>query len=326
MLFATEYQLIENLSQLIDQSSKNTEIDMDVLTLTQKKLIEFLKQDAKFFASGTYILELLEGENFVKHFSRLPVLAIDQLRAKFQKKKKITKWFTPLTKLDERLPDYYKRNFHFQLGGYLNQYSAYLYDHQVELLFSGSAKAMRRTIIKEIKDLPINSSRPLKILEVGCGSGELTYLLSKSFPKSSIIAMDLSKAYLSKAKRQNKSKNVDFIQGNAEKINLKDQTFDLIVSSFLFHELPKSARINVLSEANRLLKTDGHIIFLDSLQKDDDPELNALLDYFPVHFHEPFYKEYSQTPMRELFENVGLVNYRQNLQFLSKTMIATPKV
>ncbi len=43
-----------------------------------------------------------------------------------------------------RRPDYYLQNFHFQSGGWLTDESADRYDTQVEVLFKGTANAMRR--------------------------------------------------------------------------------------------------------------------------------------------------------------------------------------
>ncbi len=37
------------------------------------------------------------------------------------------------------MPDYYARNFHFQTDGYFSEASARRYDHQVEILFGGTA-------------------------------------------------------------------------------------------------------------------------------------------------------------------------------------------
>ena len=43
-----------------------------------------------------------------------------------------------------RRPDYYLQNFHFQSGGWMTDDSADRYDTQVEVLFTGTANAMRR--------------------------------------------------------------------------------------------------------------------------------------------------------------------------------------
>ncbi len=43
-----------------------------------------------------------------------------------------------------RRPDYYLQNFHYQSDGWLSEDSADRYDTQVEVLFKGSANAIRR--------------------------------------------------------------------------------------------------------------------------------------------------------------------------------------
>jgi hypothetical protein len=51
-----------------------------------------------------------------------------------------------------KLPDYFLQNFHYQTDGYLTEHSAKLYDTQVEVLFSGSANAMRRQCLVPLSD------------------------------------------------------------------------------------------------------------------------------------------------------------------------------
>ena len=57
-------------------------------------------------------------------------------------------------------PDYYLRNFHYQTGGYLSERSAKLYDQQVEVLFIGSADAMRRQALVAHRRLRTTPARP----------------------------------------------------------------------------------------------------------------------------------------------------------------------
>lgn len=53
-----------------------------------------------------------------------------------------------------------------------------------------------RRLMAELGDLP----EPLRILEGGCGSGQLTRLLLDRFPRSRILAFDLSEAMLEQAR------------------------------------------------------------------------------------------------------------------------------
>jgi hypothetical protein len=50
-------------------------------------------------------------------------------------------------------PRYYLQNFHYQSGGWLTEKSAELYDTQVEILFNGSANAIRRQALPQLHEV-----------------------------------------------------------------------------------------------------------------------------------------------------------------------------
>ena len=69
-----------------------------------------------------------------------------------RRKKRVHKDFAPeLSDLKDEYPEYYMRNFHYQTDGYLSALSAELYEHQVEMLFSGTADPMRRALLSPMK-------------------------------------------------------------------------------------------------------------------------------------------------------------------------------
>ena len=86
----------------------------------------------------------------------------------------------------------------------------------------------------------------------------------------------------------------------------EDASQDMIVSIYLFHELPPRIRRDVAKEIARVLKPGGAFIFADALQFDDTPELNSLLEYFPEGFHEPYFKSYLAEDFAGLFSSHGL--------------------
>jgi hypothetical protein len=49
-------------------------------------------------------------------------------------------------------PRYYLQNFHFQSGGWMTEESAKRYDTQVEVLFNGTANAMRRQALPQLRE------------------------------------------------------------------------------------------------------------------------------------------------------------------------------
>jgi ubiquinone/menaquinone biosynthesis C-methylase UbiE len=287
------------------------------------KIQELYLQDSKNIAHGLYPITVLTPENPIRHFSRIPLLYFDAFRAGRQKKKKQTKKFDHKAQdLFSELPGYYKRNFHYQDSGYLGESSAELYEHQVEVLFSGAADAMRRILIAPLKKHFSNSDgRGLHFLEVGCGTGRLTKFIALAFPEAKVTAVDLSPFYIKSATRQlNSLKKINFVHGAAENLDFKNQTFDAILSCYLFHELPEGVRRQVLKEGFRLLKPGGFYAVADSLQKNDDQDLDWALEQFPKDFHEPFYKNYILNPLDSLLKEAGFVQISTAKGFLTKAV------
>lgn len=285
-----------------------------------RELFEVLKTDVKNITDGVYPAEVLRPESVLKHWTRIPQILIDGLTINWRRENRQTKVFkSEAQEYLSDVPEYYRRNFHFQTDGYLSQKSAELYDHQVELLFGGAADAMRRMLLKPMKE-NITAPRP-KILEIGCGTGSFTRFTAMTFPDAKVTAMDLSYPYLKIAKKRlSKFDRVEFIQGDGAHLPFQSESYDAVVTVFLFHELPKEERRRVLEESKRVLKKGGFFGAIDSIQIGDKKSLDEILERFPVDFHEPFYKSYVDTPMRDLIADLGFTDYQERLGFLSKTM------
>ena len=105
----------------------------------------------------------------------------------------------------ERYPRYYARNFHYQSEGYLGHTSAALYDLQVELLFGGTADIMRRRLIppvvRFVRASGASKARPMRLLDVGCGTGRFLRMLGAALPGSArLFGLDLSPHYIARAR------------------------------------------------------------------------------------------------------------------------------
>lgn len=223
------------------------------------------------------------------------------------------------------LPDYYRQNFHFQSDGWLSDHSAQLYDTQVEVLFTGAADAMRRRALKPIADwMQGRCQRSLHGLDVGCGTGRLLAFLHEAWPGFRLSGLDLSPPYLDEARRLiGRTARVKLTEGAAEALPFDDASLDLVVSSFLLHELPPEVRAKTLAEMVRVLKPTGLIVIVDSIQKGDHPAWDGLLDLFPHYFHEPYYADYVAGSLESWARDAGLMPVSTERAFLSKVAAFT---
>lgn len=221
------------------------------------------------------------------------------------------------------LPRYFRQSFHYQSGGYLSDHSARLYDLQVETLFTGAADAMRRQILAPLAAfLRGRNTRRACLLDIGCGTGSLLGAIRRNWPGLSLCGVDLSEPYLAEAgRRLGRSRRLRLLAGAAEALPLPDASQDAIVCSFLFHELPPPVRARVVAEMARVLKPDGQICLLDSLQLGDRPGWDGLLDLFPHHFHEPYYADYVRQDVAALFAAHGLQLLETRLAYLAKLFV-----
>ncbi len=297
----------------------------EALEATVARLQQLLARDAALFGEGLVPLSALAPRDPLGHGTRLVRILLDAAAIAARKQARRARDFSPQARrwLDE-LPTYYRRNFHYQTDGYLSARSADLYEHQVELLFRGGADAMRRLILRPLRQaLGRGRGRGLRLLELGCGTGTATRFVAKAFPEAKITCLDLSYPYLKHARRQlDGFDRLDFSQGDAAGLDFRDGHFDAVYSVFLFHELPKAVRAEVLAESRRVLRPGGFFGLVDSLQKGDDEALDWTLDVFPREFHEPYYAHYAANPMEPLLEEAGFESVSTETGYLAKVVTA----
>jgi ubiquinone/menaquinone biosynthesis C-methylase UbiE len=222
-----------------------------------------------------------------------------------------------------RRPDYYLQNFHFQSGGWLTEESADRYDTQVEVLFKGTANAMRRQALPPLAEIFAGrDQRKLRLIDIGCGTGRFLDFVKQVWPRLPVLGLDLSEAYVRHARRHLKRwARIDLTVANAEAIPAPDRSCDAVTSIFMPHELPPEVRRTVIGEAARVLKPGGRLILLDSLQNGDVPDYDGMLNRFPHLYHEPYYDSYLREDFPAIARRYGLTHRRDIKAFVSKVMV-----
>ena len=201
--------------------------------------------------------------------------------------------------------------------------SAERYDTQVEVLFNGTANAVRRQAFPQLREVFAGrDQRKLKLLDIGCGTGRFLDSVRQVWPRLPTLGLDMSEAYIRHAKRQLKRwSRTSFVVGKAETIPLPENSQDAVTSIFLFHELPPKIRRIVFSECARVLKPGGRLVFIDSLQRGDRLDYEGLLELFPQNYHEPYYESYTTENFCALATDCGLTYIRTVNAFVSKVVV-----
>jgi ubiquinone/menaquinone biosynthesis C-methylase UbiE len=105
-------------------------------------------------------------------------------------------------------------------------------------------------VLAELRDL--HSS---KILDIGCGTGQLTARLQSELGANEVFGCDAAPGMLDQAR--SRSPEITWLQGTAESIPLPDGAIDAVVSTEAFHWFNQPA---ALEEFHRVLAPGGHIV------------------------------------------------------------------
>ncbi len=291
--------------------------------------IEKLEQiDWKDAEDGLYPKRQLFEAPWIKWAKYYPLIWLDLPSTWGRRRKRSTREI-PKQIDPEIYPDYYLQNFHHQTDGYLSDYSANLYDLQVEILFNGTADAMRRRIIaplkRGLKRFSTRNSSNIRVLDIATGTGRTLKQIRAALPKVELIGLDLSNAYLKQASKSLSAKNNELpqlIRGNAEDLPFAKDTMQGVTCVFLLHELPQKARENVLKNCWEVIEPGGVLVLADSIQLSDSPDFEKILKDFPKVFHEPYYIDYINQDINALLEKIGFSGVTSESYFMTKVWTA----
>lgn len=222
-----------------------------------------------------------------------------------------------------RYPAYYRRTFHWQTDGYFSEDSAEKYELGVELLFRGTADVMRRQVVPPITRYVREHGTNVRLLDVACGTGRTLHQIATAHPELRLFGVDLSPAYVKLARQR--LAHVDELAlavENGEALPFADGAFDITTSVYLFHELPRNARRNVLREMFRVTKPGGIVVLEDSAQLAESSVIGGALRNFPAEFHEPFYQDYLEDDLAAALAEVGFVVESVESHLVAKVVVA----
>lgn len=303
--------------------AKRPVIPQEVVRALIQRRAQLHARDLANVDDGLYPRDLLFDIPFRRYARALPRLVRDTPRVVRRMKQGNFRDIPAVDK--ERYPAYYRRTFHWQTDGYFSEHSAEVYELGVELLFRGTADVMRRQIIPPITRLvhAAGGAARVKLLDVACGTGRTLHQLAHAHPAMRLWGVDLSPAYVRIARRR--LAHVDEVAlavENGERLPFADATFDATTSVYLFHELPRNARRNVVRELFRVTRPGGLVVIEDSAQLAESAELVTVLREFPKEFHEPFFADYLEDDLALLLGEQGFVIESVEPHLVAKVVVA----
>ena len=132
-----------------------------------------------------------------------------------------------------------------------------LYDPLQRLLGLGS---VHRWLVDQARIQPDQ-----RVLEIGCGTGNLAILIKRLHPGTQVIGIDPDAKALARAQRKagREALSVRLDSGFAEELPYPDASFDRVLSALMFHHLGPEEKERTLDEARRVLKPGGSLHLLD---------------------------------------------------------------
>ena len=149
----------------------------------------------------------------------------------------------------------------------------------------------------------VEGSGPLRLLDVGCGTGEFTRQLASRLPEATFVGVDPAPGMIEQTQRKLAEVGRVYFQcASAEELPFPDETFDWVTSCSSLHCF-RDARESV-RQMVRVLKPKGRLLVMDWCRSSTACRLlNRWCSWFdPTHVW-----MYSIEELRQMFEQTGCV-------------------
>ena len=103
------------------------------------------------------------------------------------------------------------------------------------------------------------------VLEVGCGTGNLTLLVKSRHPQAQLTGADPDPLALARAQQKAAARRLEvrLNQAYGQDLPYSDDSFDHVLSAFMLHHLDSDVKSRMLRETNRVLRPGGWLHLVD---------------------------------------------------------------
>ena len=133
------------------------------------------------------------------------------------------------------------------------------------------------------------------LLDVGCGSGALSIRAALTWPEGRVVGIDSWQAVYrysrtlceKNAAAEGAGNRCNFQHGDARKLNFADESFDAVVSNYVYHNITGAEKRELLLETLRVLKKGGVFALNDKMK----PRMYGDMEAFAQQLRDLGYQE-----------------------------------
>jgi tRNA (cmo5U34)-methyltransferase len=135
----------------------------------------------------------------------------------------------------------------------------------------------------QISNPIIATDKAVKVLDLGCGTGNQLKSIFQKLPNARVTAIDLSEKMLKKLKEKYPSylKQIEIVQGSYLTFSFSNCLYDYVVSVYSLHHFTKDVKRNLYEKIRKSLKPEGMYIEGDCVVS-ADKEAQLLANYQQV--------------------------------------------
>lgn len=136
-----------------------------------------------------------------------------------------------------------------------------------------------------VSAVTFNTRRKIRVLDIGCGTGNITEALVKRYPNASVVCLDITESMLSTAKAKlRKYKRIEF-----ERLDARDiaycKEFDVVISSLALHHVTEKEKPRLYGKIYAALKRGGVFYNADIVKASNNTTYKMYLNKWREFMH-----------------------------------------
>jgi SAM-dependent methyltransferase len=166
----------------------------------------------------------------------------------------------------KKWPEYVQHEIHIQPGGYTgSEFAGHMYHYGTNAFYTGR-NFQDELHVGAAARMPIPKDGKVKrILDIGCGIGQLALALKERFPDAEVWGIDVGGPMVRYAHLRGVERGLDvnFAQRLGEESGFPDGYFDIVASYIMHHEVNPEGTAAMVKEAWRITRPGGVFYPLD---------------------------------------------------------------